>query len=270
MASPSIYSGGFNLTGTVFDGGADLLRLSPSYLSGTVQWVDTINGNNANSGLYPELPVQSLAQAVTNSSANGLIVIGSGSSETLGSSQSIALANLTIVGCGSGSTRPRYTCSGTVDLLAVSAAGVIIRNIYFPQSTAASTSRINFTAAAGIVRDCYFECGASDNGRAVKVHTGANNATIRGCTFLSTASRPSIGLEVSAAVTDTFVESCTFDGGSYGWLDYALKVSAAATRLTFENLSFVRRSRLGITVTATTYRMFGVTADGSDLVNITA
>lgn len=229
-----------------------------------MQWLDTVDGDNSNAGTNPELPVATLAQAVTNSAAQGLIIIGNTSSESLGSAQTLNLAGLTIVGCGSGTSRPRYTCTGTVSMFDVTAAGTTIRNIYFPASTAAATNRIAFTAANGTVRDCYFECGASDTNRALRVHTGANSTRVRDCTFLATASRPAIGLEISAAVTDPVVESCTFDGGSYGWTDYAFKISAAATRIWIEDVEMLHFSDFGATQTATSYKAFGLTFDGAN------
>ncbi len=270
MASPNQYPAGLNLAGTVFDGGPSLLELTGDQFSGLVQWLDTINGSNANAGTDPELPVATLAQAVTNSAANGIIVIGAGSSETLTGSQTVNLAGLAIVGCGSGSSRPRYTCNGAVDLLSLTAAGIVIRNIYFPASTAASTSRISLTAASCYVRDCYFECGANDTTRTLRVHTSAANTTVRGCTFAVTASRPAVGLEVTAAVADCYFESNIFDGGSYGWTDYAFKVSAAATRIRGEGNTFLHRSDVGVTVTATSYQLFGLSLDGLNRVVITA
>ena len=259
-----------NLTGTVFAGGPSLAQLAPSYFSGAVQWLDTTGGgSNANAGTTPELPVATFAQAVTNSAANGVIVIGAGSQEALGSSQALSLAGLMVIGCGTGSARPRYTCSGAVDMFSVSAAGVRFRNLYFPASTGVSTSRIAFAAASGRVKDCYFECGASDTVRALKVHTGANNTIISGTTFATTASRPAIGCEFSAAATDCELKDCIFDGGSFGWSDYALKITVAATRLTLENVSMLRRSDYS-SVTATTYQLFGLSSDGTNRVVIAA
>lgn len=272
MASPNIYSSGLNLAGTVFANGPATLQLSGAvYLSGGIQFVDTTGGgSNANAGTLPELPVATLAQAVTNSSANGIIVIGAGSSESLSGSQSLALANLSIFGCGTGSSRPRYTCTGAVDMFAVSGAGTWIEGIYFPASTAAATDRIGLAAANCTVKDCYFECGASDTNRALRVHTGANSTRVEGCSFVTTAQRPAIGLEISAAVTDAVVVNCTFDGGSYGWSDYALKVSAAATRLRIFSPTFTNRADLGVTVTATSYQLFGINPGGTANVLLTA
>lgn len=271
MASPNIYPGGLNLAGTVFANGPATLQLAgPTYFSGGIQWLDTISGNNTNAGTLPELPVATLAQAVTNSAANGIIVIGAGSSESLSGSQSLALAGLSIFGCGTGSSRPRYTCTGVVDMFAASAAGVWIEGIYFPASTAAATDRIGLQAANATVKDCYFECGANDTNRALRIHTGANSTRVEGCSFVTTASRPAIGLEISAAVSDSTLVNCTFDGGSYGWSDYALKISAAATRTRIFSPTLTNRSDIGATVTATTYQIFGVSLGGTGNVLLTA
>lgn len=271
MASPAIYPKGLNLAGTVFANGPATLQLDgPVYFSGGVQWLDTIGGNNANSGTLPELPVATLAQAVTNSAANGVIIVGAMSAESLVGSQALNLANLSLFGCGTGSSRPRYTCTGAVDMWAVSGAGTWIEGFYFPASTAAATDRVGLAAANCVVKDCYFECGASDTNRALRMHTSSSGARAVDCSFVTVASRPAIGLEVSAAITDAFIEDCTFDGGSYGWTDYALKVSAAATRLTIVNPTIMNRSDIGVTVTATSYKIFGVQAQGQSNVNLTA
>ena len=112
MASPKTYPSGLALAGTVFENPPESLQgAGGTYFSGGIQWLDTINGNDANAGTLPELPVKTLAQAHTNSSNDGIIVIGEGSAETLTVSQSLFWGNLAIFGCGVGSSRPRYTCA---------------------------------------------------------------------------------------------------------------------------------------------------------------
>jgi hypothetical protein len=271
MASPNVYSGGFNLTGTVFENGPALLQLSPAYLSANVQWVDTINGSNANAGTTPELPVKGVAQAITNisSTPNQLIIIGEGSTETLSGSQAFSTAGTYIIGCGVGATRPRYTCSGSVSLFAASAAGIRFRNIYFPASTAAATARINITAAGCTVRDCYFECGASDTGSGLILGSGSSNSTVRDTTFLATASRPATAITVSSASTDNRFESVVIDGGSFGWTAAAFNVTGAALRIGIEGVSMLRRSDYA-SITGCTYQLFGLTNDGTSRAVITA
>lgn len=270
MASPHTYLNGLNLAGTVFANGPETLqRAGATFFSGGIQWLDTISGNNANAGSLPELPVATLAQAVTNSAANGIIVIGAGSSESLGASQSLALAGLSIFGCGTGSSRPRYTCTGTVDLLSVAATGVWIENIYFPASTAVATSRIKASNDGFVVKDCYFECGANDTNRAVSFF-GGNFCRAEGCSFVVTASRPATGLEVVNSVTDTTIVDCVFDGGSYGWTSYALKVSNGATRIRILGGTYINRSDIGFTATGSSYQLFGIDTAGTGNVELTS
>jgi hypothetical protein len=269
MASPNIYSSGLNLAGTVFANGPATLQLGGRvYLSGLVQWVDTIDGDNANAGNKPELPVATLAQAITNSASNGVIIIGAGSSETLSGSQTFgALTGVSVFGCGTGSSRPRYTCSGAVNMINAGNAGTWIEGLYFPASTAVATSRILVGADGTTIKDCYFECGANDTNRAVNVQ---GVSRIEGCSFVAVAERPAIGVEVSAATTDVTVVSCTFDGGSYGWTDYAFKVSAAATRVRSIDNTFTNQSDYGHTVTATSYQVYGLDIGGTANVLLTS
>lgn len=274
MASPKIYPGGFNLSGTVFSGGPSLLAYYPSYLSGLVQWVDTISGSNVNAGTEPELPVATLAQAFTNSAANGTIIIGAGSSESLGASQSLATAGLSVIGCGTGSSMPRYRCTGAgFAMLAAGASGVLIQNIYFPASTAVPTSRVTMSATAGEVRDCVFECGASDTGSTLIVSAGSTSTRIRNCTFTATASRPGVALDITTP-TDVIVQDVTVSGGSYGWTGAAGNGAAvqfgAVTRLRIDNLQLTNRSDVIGTTTGASYKLFGVTGDGTSRVDIAA
>lgn len=271
MASPNIYPGGLNLAGTVFADGPATLQLDGGvYFSGAIQFVDTIDGDDANAGNKPELPVATLAQAITNSANNGIILIGAGSSESLGSSQGMTLVNLSIFGCGTGSSRPRYTCTGTIVMFNVAGNGTWIENIYFPASTAAPTSRIDLGAPYCTVKDCYFECGANDTTRAIRIAAASSGSAVDGCSFVTTASRPAIGVEISGAGANNTIKDCVFDGGSYGWTDYALKVSAAATGTRIIGGTYSNRSDIGVTVTATSYQLYGISMDGTSNVLLTA
>ena len=270
MASPNNWPSGLNLAGTVFENGPATLQLDGDvWLSGNVQWLDTIDGDNANAGTLPNLPVATFAQAVTNSAANGIIVIGEGSAETLTGSQAISLAGLSIFGCGVGSSRPRYTCAGAVDMWDVGAAGIWIEGIYFPASTAVPTSRVKSNNDSFVMKDCYFECGANDTTRALYMF-GGNGSRVEGCSFVVTAERPAIGLHVPNAINDLTVVGCTFDGGSYGWTDYALKVAQAALRVRIIDPTMANHSNIGFTVTGSSYQLYGVESGGTTRVLLTA
>lgn len=271
MASPQSFPGGLGLAGTVFADVPATLKGSPAYFSGAIQWLDTINGVDGAlpAGSLPETPVKTLAQAVTNSAANGIIIIGAGSYESLAGSQTIAIAGLSIFGCGSGSSRPRYTAAGAVEMWNISAAGVWVENIYFPASTVAPTSRITSGADGQVFKDCYFECGANDTNRALYL-SGGSNVRVEGCSFVVTASRPAVGIAVPNSTTDIQIIDCVFDGGSYGWSAGALAVSNGATRIRINNPTLSHGSDIIFSVTGTSYQIFGIEATGSSNVYLTA
>lgn len=264
MASPVSWPNG--LAGT----GPSLATVLGDYFSGAVYWLDTNLGNNSNAGTERELPVKTLAQAYTNASAGDIIVIEAGSYESISSSQTLGKAGLMIIGLGTGASRPRYTASGTVDMFSITAAATKIFNLYFPASTAVATSRVTTAAAETEVNGCYFECGASDTVASMVVASGGNGCRVINSPFVTTAARPAIGLSVTGAVTDLYVENGVFDGGSYGWTDYAMKVSAAATRMFVNGITLNNRADLGVTITGTSYKIFGVAPSGSGRVVITA
>jgi hypothetical protein len=159
---------------------------------------------------------------------------------------------------------------GTIELLTVSGAGVWIENLYFPASTGTATSRISLSGINCTVRDCYFECGASDATYSLRLATGSSGARVSGCSFVTVASRPAQGLAVDGAITDALIEDCTFDGGSYGWSSNALDVSAAATRIKAIGNTFINQSDYAHSVTATTYQIHGLEIGGTGNVLLTA
>lgn len=250
--------------------GPAIASLTDDFLSGVVYWVDTVNGSNANAGTQRELPLATLAQAHSNASSGDTIVIEANSRETLTGSITFNKADIYVIGLGSGASAPRYTANGAIDMFNVTAAGVKFENIYFPASTAVATSRVKAAAAETLVKSCVFESGANDTNPAMLVAASGNSCRVSGSTFKSIASRPSIGLSIAATVTDLHVEDTTFDGGTFGWSDYAWKISAAATRIFAQNVSITRKSDFGITAAGTTFRMFGVSSDGSSQVAITS
>ena len=271
MASPNNYPNGLNLAGTVFANGPETLQLEGDvWLSGAVQWLSSTTGNNANVGQTPNAAVATLAQAVTNSAANGIIVVGENHVESLSGSQALSLANLSIFGCGSGSSRPRFTCTGSVVMFNISGSGTRIENLYFPASTAVPTTRIDMAATYCVVKDCYFECGASDTSSAIRMPATSGGGLATGCSFVTTASLPSIGINISGASANNTIDNCVFDGGSYGWFDYALKVSAAATGTKILGGTYINGSNIGFTVTATSYQLYGIEMDGTSRVLLTA
>jgi hypothetical protein len=182
-------------------------------------------------------------------------------------------ANLWVVGEGSGSSRPKFTCAGTIAMFDITAAGVAIDNVYFPSSTAVPTARIRTASTETIIRSCYFECGASDTASALRTVTGAGQLLVKDTTFVSTAtaiaSLPSVAFEVVNAITDIDMDNVTFQGGTYGWSDYAFKGGAAVTRLDAINLDLLSGSDFSL-ATGSSYRIHVRSQSGASKVVIAA
>jgi hypothetical protein len=102
-------------------------------LTGTVLFVDTVNGVNAGPGNSPTYPYQTIAYALTQvpSGAYATIYVMPGSTTTISSATALTLnvANVAIVGLGTGAQRPvfAYTTANTA-AIPVSAANVTVEN----------------------------------------------------------------------------------------------------------------------------------------------
>jgi hypothetical protein len=246
LASPNIYSAGIGGTS-----GADLATVSPLYASGQAWYVLSTTGVDGASpaGLDRQKPLATLAQAVTNSAAGDVIVCLSTHVETLSSAQTIAKADLKLLGEGSGSNRPRFTRAADINMFDVTAGGFVCWNIYFPETTttASTKSRLRTAAAMTVVRDCYFECGVKDTGPAFETITGASQILVRDTSFVSTAgsltTQPHSAIKVTNALTDLELEAVSLDGSTYGWSNqHAFNGAAAVTRLRGLNVDLLNNS----------------------------
>lgn len=213
--------------------GADLATLTSLSASGLIYYVgNTVTGaSDSNSGLDRGRPLLTTAQAFSNASAGDTIVYLASHAENIGTAVTVSKAGLSFVGEGSGTTVPRLTCTGTIAMLDITAAGVLVDNILFPASTAAPTARIRVGAAGVILNALQFQCGASDTTRALSFVTGASDAKVTNTTFTSVASQPAVGIEIINALAGLTMDRVTFDGGSFEWSDFAFKGTAAVTRL---------------------------------------
>lgn len=260
MASPNIFTGGLGGVS-----GATLAIVSPLYTSGEVWYLHGPSGTDAASpaGKERNKPLATLAQALTNAGNNDTIVCLSGHTETLTATATIAETGLSIVGEGTGSSRPKFTRNVNGVLFDVTGAAVTIDNIYFPGGAASTTSgKVSVASVGSVVRNCYFEASVLDDGGQLEFTAGAGQCRVRGCTFISTAAtvadQPSSALRVVSAMSDLWIggpetaQAVVVDGGSSGWsATAALNVTAAVTRLRIQNVDLLNDSDINI-VTATT------------------
>lgn len=125
-------------------------------LVGPVYFVDTVNGVDAGPGTGPSNPWQTLTYALQQASAGSTIFLMAGSTFTVSnaSAYAVSTAGISIVGMGTGSTRPTFTLdTATTATIAVSAANVTFRNCIFTANFADIVSFFTLTTAANFTLD---------------------------------------------------------------------------------------------------------------------
>lgn len=239
MASPNFYS-----TGNGGSSGSTLATVSPVLSSGTTWYVSSTATGAADAaspaGRERIKPLLTLAQAITNASANDTICILANHTETLTSTQTISTNGLNIIGEGTGSNRPKFTRNIAANgvMWDVTGAGITIDNIYFPATatTASTGAKIKISNAVDRILNCYFEASTLDDGPQLETVTSAGQLTIYNTTFISTASGPSdqpdSAIKITNALTDLTLDTVVFSGGSSGWANpFAFNGAGAITRL---------------------------------------
>jgi hypothetical protein len=242
MASPINQTNGIGGTS-----GGELVTLSPLHTSGDVWYVSSSTGSDAASprGKERSRPLATLAQAFTNAAANDTIVLLAGHSQTIATGV-IPLAGQTIVGEGSGSSRPTLTFSGAGgSFFLINAAGVWIDNLIL-NNTGAGSVMIDARAAGLRVTSTQFNCDSATSAGLYIQSVGGTNLFCGDCTFTSSgtsfATQGAVGLLAAAAVSDVRLENVVFDGGTYGWSDYAFRTTAAISRLCGVNVDLLNDS----------------------------
>lgn len=248
--------------GTVGD---SLDTCKPLMTSGNVWYVSSLTGTDASglAGLNREAPLATLAQAVTNSSNDDIIVFLAGHTQTLTAFQSLS-KRLVLIGEGTTAGKPAVSflmnAAGT-SMFSVSSSDVELRNLYFPPNVQTNGSvRINAISANFRAKGCYFECGATDTNAAIAL--GSTGARIENCTFISVgttiAAQPNSAIKSIAAstltnleITDTVVSAGTVGFSNFAAVD--LSNVTAATQIKVEGLSLLLGADmdLGISSTAT-------------------
>lgn len=228
-------------------------------ITGQVMFVDTVNGVNAGTGNGPNNPYQTIAYALTQvtSGAYATIYVMPGSTTTISSATALTLnvANVAIVGLGTGAQRPvfAYTTANTA-AIPVSAANVTVQNI---QHTGGflSIARAYTVTAAGFTLD---GCSFTDNSGVL------NFLNIINCTgAANTADRLTVTNNVwnglgttsvnSFVLTANDIDSLTFSGNTANLAtttDAASGVTVTAGILTKASIAFNRTYRKNTATTA--------------------
>ena len=280
------YPGGFGgVTGSILATG------SPSYIMGTreVFFVDSLTGDNGNSGLDRRLPYATLEYALSSGGSGDLIICLSGHTETF-SSQLVISTGVNIIGEGSAGGVPTVSFNSSMpatDMFSLTSDNTSFHNILFPVPTV-STTGYKIEIANDVVNTtfegCYFELNDLDTIGGIEVlsHTSAVGAlTLNNTTFISTSTtitgttRPGIPVFFSstggsaAAYPNLVMDGLILDGGISGFRTGAAMDSQedniAVNNIRGTNISMLNGADFNLKNTSTGY-IVNVTATGGSVI----
>ena len=195
--------------------------------TGNVFFVDSVTGLNGNSGKDKDHPFATIDYAIGRCTANkgDYIVIMPNHTEDIAAAGGITLdiAGVTLLGLGTGTTRPTITFSETDSTFIISAADCTLFNMVFEAAVAEVVAGI---AMSGDADGTVFDSIESYEGAAAGTYnfvdfttiaTGANNLTWRNCKF--------IGNDTN---NDAFISGVAHDGFYMDNCYFASNVAQAA------------------------------------------
>ena len=230
------------------DSGADEFIQNHVVATGAVHWVDSVTGSDANPGSEGQ-PLATLAQAITNATANNgdIVIIKSGHTQSLSSAVTVNKAGVRIFGIGNGTDAPTFTVTAAIDGINITADDVEVNNLYFPAGTSATnTARINVDADRARIKNCRFNCGAQDS-NTITITSNGTNCEIDSVTMSVTADGPDGGIVVESAVTGLHIFNSSFDGGDYNWDNAALYSTAALLNYRLESITLTDEASIAFT-----------------------
>lgn len=247
--------------------GDSLATTSPLTVSGNIWYVSSATGTDAASpaGKNREKPLATLAQAVTNSADDDIVVFLDGHAETLTAAQTIN-KRLVFVGEGSDSGNPTVEFTNNqaaAVMFTVSADSVVFRNIQFNSNAqACSAVLINVTGADVGFIGCRWECGQYDDNYNLAIE--AADCFLTDCTFISvatvTTAQPYCALGSGTAnFGELTLDGCVFSSGTVGFSNiYALDLSnSGASQIRASNISLLLGADVKLHASMTGY--FGAT-----------
>ena len=173
------------------------------FVGGGTAAVNGVGASDTYPGIRPEEPKSTIQDALDKTVAGrGDTVVVLPGSITITAALTMTKADVTLSGIDSnGTINPSAILSSlaaSADAINVTAANVVIEDLHFPASTAATTSRIDAGAAGLVVRGCTFECGANDL-ETITVPAAGLHTTIVGNRFYITANGPDAAIEIEDA-----------------------------------------------------------------------
>lgn len=214
-------AGSWRFWGRLASSGPASLTDPLQFRTGPVIWVDSLNGDDANTGKIKEKPKKTIGSANTAAVAGATIALLPGFSQSITSLLTLTKQGLYIVGAGLGTQQARLIQDAAAGIFNVTAAGVGFDNLFFPASATVGLVNPRITipngAYSALVKDCLFDLGVNDP---AGVDVESADADLSGCTFRSVTSQARSALLVNGGAGNrVLLNDCVFDGGTTGWKD---------------------------------------------------
>lgn len=198
---------------TAFVGGAGE-RVNPF---GRVLYVQSTHGeasDTANAGTRANFPLATIAQAITQSLAGDLILVGPLHVENIAATTALSKNNVTIRGIGSGRNRPAITAI-TLDSanFAITGTGVTLENLHFIVGVDSLVDAINVAAAGCSIIDCEISDGSGSEQAliAIGVTAAGDDLLIDGFTAHQTVAGPVSCISIVGA-DRCVIRNCNIQG----------------------------------------------------------
>lgn len=165
-------------------------------------YVDSGGGSTTGPGYSPETAFSTIDAAIGACTAsNGdVIVVMEGHAETLAADIDLDVAGVTILGLGTGETRPVLTVDGVGVKLDVDAANCKVSGLVFKVSADDVTTVVDVDGAGFTIEDCEFLEGAgADEQALIYIDLAEDRATVRRCYVKSVTAGSNSAIKISAA-----------------------------------------------------------------------
>jgi len=159
-----------------------------------------------------------LAKAEAIANAGDTILVGENHNENLTTGGDlINIAGVTVIGMGTGDSRPLFDMDVDSDELTLDNAGITLRNLRFRPGATTLTSgiRVEDAGIGCVIEDCSFvdgeAAGTDEWVDAISVDTLASDLIVRNCTFYNTGAPGSfINLDEATIANATIVNNVMF------------------------------------------------------------
>jgi len=184
---------------------------------GDIWFVDSGSGTDgAGYGQNPDTPVASLDYAVGLATASQGDVIycmpGHAENLALDSDVDIDKAGLTVIGLGTGASRPTFTATAIAGDFKLAAASTRIENLLFLSGVDATTGMLEVSAADCQVINCEFRDSVDQATDCLITTAAADRLLIDGCKFNMAAAAGGDTAIALVGADDTEIKNCSIYG----------------------------------------------------------